>query len=517
MNKNILKTQTKILRSFLNLFGKQQYSNKIFRENLNRNLRFNTNRYFSTEVREDTNFHFESFRDKISSIYDVTYSEVDNENEITVPKATKGHLINLREIEVELSKFLKALEPAKTYDIKLSKFGEIKKYIPILNKDEVKSSLFSILSDQKIPLRNLTELQAEISEVLKTTQSYESVLDKAYYEKVLKILLEAGKLILTNNVYAVDHTVNLKIELNKDIASKLSDLKPILEFLNFEEVSDDQLITMFPIVIMLNNLYNVTDYVMEKLIGETLKRLLNPQITNFSGKEDLIKGYLIFVIVNNLIKNSNTYLHHMILYKDIILKNKDINDLTYLLTENIYKFINMNRKANSVEIKSHLATFEEFICTYLKSYHLCEVSNRLNINQEVAEKFLYSVLLLSEFNQKLGEDRFLSNETVKLLKKFVENGIYNLEYQNVLSVENIFNIITRDNQLFIHSELENKLFSRIRQENEANNKVLDLFVTKEDLLQNEKRKLSFENLKEFLLFADESSSYTSGTKKYIFF
>jgi hypothetical protein len=491
MNRNIAKTTKNFIKTFSSNFGTKRFPTRGF------------NHLIKTFFCENINITSENkinFSDILKNTEESIY-EVDSKTQIAdqdPPQETQidhKNLLNISEISNDLSKFLKSLELAKTFDIKSTKTSDIKKFIPLLTKDDVKSVLFTLLSDQKVSSLKFDDLSKKVSEKVKVTQSYAAPLDKEYYDQTLTVLFEVAKFFLENNIYSVDHTVNVKIKSNKEFVVQLAGVKSILEFLNFADLSNDQLIQIFPIVVMLNNVYQVTDIVMEKLFDETTKRL-NSEIPLEKPQEDLLKSYLNFSLINNFITKPSVHLSYLVKYHDLVTKNKDINDLLFILTENIFKFSNNSNKFKENDVKS----FEEFLKTYLTNYTEITQGNRIGANQELVGSFLNSLILLAHSNQ------LVSQQSIEEIKIFVEDGVFNLTSEDVIKANalasNISNLLLNENTLVQLIEIENKLFSMLPNKMHQVNQVLSLYNINKFLL-NEVKQSNFDRLKSIIFNAGE--------------
>jgi hypothetical protein len=465
-------------------------------------------------------------RVKANSVYDSEFSfdKIGLENiEKEILNYNPHNLFNLETLKLDLSLFLKSLELARPFDIKLMKYLEIKKNIPMLTKDEVKASLFEIVSNPKIPERSLENLKTILNEIMNTLLSYNYVSDKNLNNKILNALLEVTKFCLINNIYTVDHNLNIKIKGNKELVLAMSDIRIILENLNFSEFSAENLIKIFPTIVLLNNIYLVNEAVIEKLFVESVKRLFSPTTKNLSPQqEELLRNYSMFLIFNNVISKPSTFLKYMTNYKDMILKTNHINDFLYLLTENIFKFVNSHSgrlntndnnllEINKKQLENEIPIFEEFLNTYLIGFNVIPQIDRFEADPELVKHFLYSLLLLNDFNIKIsriGIDSCLSLSTINLLKIFIDEGIFNTSYPDVEYNKFIYSLLSDNNIFFVNLELENKIFSL--DEDQETNKVLELYTKNNFKIVTDIRdQMNFDNLINLIInlgmFSENSS------------
>jgi hypothetical protein len=282
------------------------------------------------------------------------------------------------DIKKNLTTFLKSLEIARTYDIRSNIYIEARQGISFLNDNFVKKQLSDLLTNE-IKDRDTKDLVNSINFFNDKSKSYETIFDENYYNEFVSLFRELGKYLLKNDIYSLDHSVNLR-EDNKKILNDLVNVKSMVDDLKLKELNDSQMAKILPTLIIVNNIYNVESYVTENLINELMSR---------NGFE----GYSNFLLVHNQNQNMNN-LHHLVQLKDNILNsNNNVNDLLYILTDNIYKYVSTEHKT-----EDYNSAFWKFLDNFSKTSRY----NKQNVNFDVLDNFMNALHLLVENSGQIG-------------------------------------------------------------------------------------------------------------------
>ena len=446
-----------------------------------------------------------------NSIYDLPYgydttsdfssqSERQREREASY---IKENFFTQSELMQHVSSILKELEIGRASTSKQSKFYEVRKAITILNQEEIRKEFFRILTSTEILDKDLNELKDNSAEILKLVQTRNETNKNRYDEKdiksVLKNFLEIGRYFMKNEFYSLEHNINVTSRISKDTLIKLSDSKKILEILNFSELTKEQMITVLPVFILLNNLYIVSESVIEDLISDIASKLFNPLFKENEESSanlevsELLQRYFLFLMINNNLTTSTINLEYLVQYKDIVMKylKGGLNDILYLLTENIFKFVNVKNDSATIgkkekSVSKSAISIESFLRCYVSniSLFLGKGDSTENFNFVLLEHFLYSLLLLRDSTN--GEN-ILSFTLLEQIRFFINSGIFNLNLIKEIKSQNFLNpydkkMITknfpqtpqssfeirkliefchRSNNLELLLEVENKLFNEL--------------------------------------------------------
>lgn len=437
-----------------------------------------------------------------NSIYDLPYG-YDATNEFLEKEAeagsTKEHFFTHSDIVQNVSSFLKELEIGKASSSRQSKFQDVKKSITLLHQEEIKNEFLKISTATEILEKNVNELRDSLADVLINIQSRnEGKYEENDLNKLTKNFLELGKYFLKNDLYSLEHNINIPSRISKDNLVKLAEAKKILEILNFSEIKDEQFLSMLPVFIMLNNLYVISENTMEELISEVSIRLFNPLgNSNLSqNNSEILKRYFVFLLLNSNFTKSTFDLDHLVIEKDTVLNfaKGGINDVLYILIDNIYKFAYANNETNATKPKTatlpkNVISFENFLRCYLKNVQVLigKEDSVTKINYDLVENFLYSLLLLKESNYG---NNILTSTVKDEIRHFINSGIFNLNLVKEVKVKNFLNpndnlnrnllkvdndniskknlndFCNRPNSLELLLEVENKIFSKLDEESD---------------------------------------------------
>jgi hypothetical protein len=255
---------------------------------------------------------------------------------------------------------------------------------------------------------------------------------------------------------------------------------------------------------LLNNLYIVSENVIEDLISDLASKLFNPLIkenvessANFEVTE-LLQRYFVFLLINNNLTKSTINLEYLVQYKDIVMKylKGGLNDILYLLTENIFKFVNAKHDPATIgkkekSVPKGVISIESFLRCYVSNIFLFlgKGDSTESFNFVLFEHFLYSLLLLRD--STYGENIFTFT-LLEQIRLFINSGIFNLNIikeiksQNFLNpydkkmitkkfpqtsqssfeVQKLIEFCHRSNYLELLLEVENKLFNELDQKSE---------------------------------------------------
>lgn len=453
--------------------------------NYNNLINIDFSKKFSTFQKIETNLFNVSklIRTEFKSLFDVpsdwenkSVEEIENEIYEFSPKS----IFNVEKMKLNVSIFLQAFEFARPYNVKFSKYQQFRNEIPMIDKDDIKQSLFSLMSDKSIKDKKLESLKSSMNELLKIQSSYESI-DRNTSDKTEVVISEIGKFILSNNIYNTDHTVNYVIKGNKELVYSLSDVKILLEDLKFSDFNESQIIRIVPIIVMLNNIYSISNIVLDNLFEDLMRRLFNPLEKASKENENTIFSYFMFFINNNILSKPD-HIKSLVVFKDVILKRNNINDLLYILTANIFKFVNKYSSTSDdlpntdekLEQEKETIFFEEFLNAYFEEYKKITDSDRANINPIIFKNFLLSILILNDYNLKKKDCPVFSVTTIQKFKTFLEIGVFNALDHKSYYKKAIFKMLANKEIFLILLEIDNKIFNFY--EKSKVNLVLNLYT-----------------------------------------
>ena len=448
-----------------------------------------------------------------NSVYDLPYgynSSTDFTDSDT--NLIKQNFFAHSDLMQKLSTMLKELEIGKPSSSKQSKFQDVRKSITLLNQQEIKNEFIKLASSTEVLDKTSSEIKENGVELLKLVQTLNESSERKYEEKDLttftKHFLELGKYFSKNEFYSLEHNINIPSRIGKDTLVKFIDSKKIFEIFNLSQLSKGQIITVLPTFIMLNNLYVLPENLIEDLIIDLSVKLFNP-ISKFKqdNSDELLTRYFVFLILNNNLTKSTLNLDFLTLYKDIFLKdtNGGINDIVYLLTENIFRFINVKHEPilNKQKTQTHqqiFVSFDSFLRSYMSGISsLAQNENGVfsQINFDLVENFLYSLILLKESRYS---DNILTSDLLNQMRYFINKAIFNLNiireknqilnektlkktksvsnFEDINDNEILIEYCKRPNSIELLLELENSLFLTVSQEtDESSFSVADSIFT----------------------------------------
>jgi hypothetical protein len=240
--------------------------------------------------------------------------------------------------------------------------------------------------------------------------------------------LQIAKFLIKNDIYNLDHNIDTKFSAKKKILSSLSAAKVLIEDLKLNELNDDQLIKLLPVIIMINNVYGLKDFVVNNIIMEITGRL---KINSSFYKS--YKDYLRFILVQNKCKQSYSILNFLIEFKDVILTlDSNTNDLLYILTDNIHKFI-VNKDEKT---EDYVHSFNKFINIYCNTKVLISESN--DINEDILENMFSAIYLLAKGHDISYSVKLSFNDLLKQIfetrdDKFINDFYTNNNYISLLT------------------------------------------------------------------------------------
>jgi hypothetical protein len=342
----------------------------------------------------------ELLKNKRLSIYDfdmqeeeTIYQETLEHTSTTTAKDSKlknilkreEALINDNDIYLKLSEFLKSMELSRHTELKSNLYIDARNILTILNNETIKRAYLEIYGNEKVELLSIQELTTRLTEIEEKFRSYETVFDESYYNDIIKLFSQVAKFLLKHEIYHVDHNIDSQMSGKRNILTSFSITKSLIEDLKLSELNDQQLVRLLPIIVMLNNIYNLPGYVMNNVILEITGRIKT------GGSADTLKEYLKFILVQNSCRQSYSILNNLVEFKDIILTtDSNANDLLYLLTDNIYKFV-VNKDDKT---EDYIASFYHFIKSYGSTKLL--ISRHVDINEDLLENFFSSLYILSK-------------------------------------------------------------------------------------------------------------------------
>jgi hypothetical protein len=355
----------------------------------------------------------ELLKNKSLSIYDFDMREdIDNTEDYAEEPLVKDtrlkkilkreeRLINDNDIFMKLSEFLKSMELARQTELKFNIYIDAREILTILNNASIKKALLELYENEKIELLSLDKIIMRLSEIEEKFRSYETVFDESYYNDIVILFRQIAKYLLKTGIYHIDHNIDSSMSGKRNVLMSFSITRSLIEDLKLKELNDVQFTQLVPIIIMLNNIYNLPGYLMNNLILDITARL---------NKTDssILKDYLRFVIIQNSSRQSYSILNNLIDYKDLILTSEsNTNDLLYLLTDNIYKFIT-NKDEKS---EDYINSFHNFMKSYSSTTFL--ISKNSDINVDLLENFFSALFILSKTKFVTDSMRLTINNLLK--------------------------------------------------------------------------------------------------------
>lgn len=279
-------------------------------------------------------------------------------------------------------------------------------------------------------------------------------------------------------------------------------MRNIFESINFEQLNNRDFIHILPCIIVLERIFNFSALI-NNSFNTAINRLLasnnfylkeetsensylknvfkDEKIILIKKNQNLLKNYIKYVflnygnfnnITNNLsssvFQNLETLLKKLIFLKDIITENADLNEIIFLITQNIlhYNFAlaemdklmkNTDKKMIIQKINNFALLFKDFLCSYLNYTKLTSFkqgNSVKNIDIILLNRFTYAIILLKKSEFEFQENNLLKNDNIynASLKDFVVNYLF----KNVFSKQSILsNFIVKADGVLNLVELDN--------------------------------------------------------------
>jgi hypothetical protein len=383
------------------------------------------------------------------SVYDIQISRDSNNNneneqeETTFKDNTKEHFFNKSDLITKLSNYLKSIE-SDAYST-----SRVKELISLFDDKYIISMLENISFNLEINLKSVSELKQEAVELSNTKEKVE------FHQKLPKYFLQLGKFLIKKNIYSMRHNVILNSRETKDNLLNLAEGKIIYQNLKLSEISDEDMILIFPVFMMINRIYNFPENLIENLLNDILERTIRLSISNKRDSFNIFKNYFTFQMINSHFLISDNYLRNLNLSIDFIIANNttDMNDILYLITDNIFKFV-VNSDKDNINNTNRIAISEEFLNKYLSSFTLIDYHGKF-ADYELIENFLAACILLHESCPEIFSMPVLYN-----LRNFINNGIFNYA-QDKSELQILKQFCERPGNIELLLDLENKILKNL--------------------------------------------------------
>lgn len=298
---------------------------------------------------------------------------------------------------------------------------------------------------------------------------------------------------------------------------KLDFLRNIFENINFEQLSNAEFLRILPCIIVLERIFNFSSLISNSfntainrllasnsfyLCENSEKNILDEKVFSIKKNNQLLKDFIKYTFLNygnfTNLNNSNNdnfsnavfvnfeaLLGKLVYLKDIIVENSDINEIMFLLTENILHFnysllelekINKSNKKNlKAKTKDFVNLFQDFLNSYL-NYAVMLTSQQpnsiKNIDTNLLKKFTSAIILLKKAETEFPDSNDLKNDKKysENLKEFVEEFLFKIVFskQSILSNfitkgDGMLNLIELDS-LFEVNNFDAKISANVMQE-----------------------------------------------------
>jgi len=395
--------------------------------------------------------------------------------------------INWHPVSREISQLVDSIKNLKPFFIN-EFIDEI-----IKNKDISALSLQDIETrgneiNDKIFMNEFTNQEENISEIINFTESLIKFLHKYNYYDY--------------STHKPSQDENIIYQLKK-----IDFLRNIYENINFELLKNSDLIRLLPCVIILDRIFNFSALIRNSF-NTAVNRVLasndfhlsqnnsnlfvDEKVILIKRNQKLLKNYIRYVILNygnftnlsnnisnGVFTNFEALLSKLVYLKDIITENGDLNEIMFLLTQNILHFNytleeleklskSQNKKVSKSQSKNLINLFKEFVCSYLNYTIMAtfkEGNSVKNIDSIILTKFTGALILLKKSEYENFERNQLKNDINynETLKDFVDKYLFKTVFskQSLLSNfivkgDGILNLIELDS-LFEVKNFDSKI------------------------------------------------------------
>jgi hypothetical protein len=351
----------------------------------------------------------------------------------------------------------------------------------LLNKKEQKSAL------------SLEELQSRGSELSDILFLNEFPNQKEIISEIIFFLENFTKFLYKFDYYS-NNSHSVSTEENKIYNLKnFAFIRNIFESLNFELLTNAELLRILPCVIVLQRIFSFSA-LSANAFNTAVTRLIASQSLFYSeqiSKEEKIlfaqknqkflKDFIRYTFLscgnlssfsndagNGIFPNFEVLLAQLVYLRDFIAETSDLNELVFLLTQNILHFIyalgemhklskSENKKFNKEKAKNLFNLFKEFIKSYSNyliaaSYKQGNSVRSLDVN--LLGKFANALILLKKAEKEYPETHLIKSEKEysSVLRESVEGFLFKTVFakQSILSEfivksDGIISLIELDN------------------------------------------------------------------------
>ncbi len=346
----------------------------------------------------------------------------------------------------------------------------------IKNKDIISLSLQDIEKkgneiNDKIFLNEFPNQEDVIPEIISFTESFLKFLFKFdFYDK---------------NTHKPSKGENIIYQLKK-----FDFIRNIYENINFEILKNSDFIRLLPCVVVLDRIFNFSALITNNFntavnrINASNYFYLEENYNSYSFDDEknlfvknnkiFLKSFIRYVVLNNanfsntsqnftnsVFTNFEDLISKLIYLKDVFTKNGDLNDIMFLLTQNILHFNyslgeleklekSQNKKISKSKTENLFNLFNEYLSSYLNYLIMAtfkDGNSVKNIDCKLLIKFTRALILLRKAEFEYSERNFLKDNKLNYdnLKEFIDFYLFKTIFSKQSMLSNY--IINEDGAL----------------------------------------------------------------------
>lgn len=210
--------------------------------------------------------------------------------------------------------------------------------------------------------------------------------------KLVEFLCQFTALVIDKQLFDKNKLVtNTTSKKDKEFLAKFIDLKLVLEQFDVKKASDQELNVMFPFIILISSLYNLSDSFITEYIELYLMKSFE---TSDLENKNIEKYHFLATYFTNYFDEKT--MENLINFKDQFVKIHKAEDILLLIGPTLMKAITKLREMRTIDNQSEVHKFTLSIIEFLGFYVSLSNISFKEIDNRLIENFLLVVLRLSK-------------------------------------------------------------------------------------------------------------------------